>query len=279
MIFKKSVIVFGIAGIASFIIGGCGLGANFSNDPAVSVENTTTVPGEKTRDPEEKGAEKTSVAETEKKEDVKTKEVQSDEDKSVQETGSAGIKNDLSDELVRIQEEKEREKKKREEEIAKQEEENRKQIEAQQEEYNRQLEAKAAEYKAAVDEYNAEVEAYNKRMSNYYYNSNPMEMLNNVNINPGHIIYDANGDLYATCFVSNGLNKTVYNITVNYIELYDDNGNLIARDENVPIGNGGAIGAHAYNTWTFVFSGDKIVNKEADLTKSIVCRSGVRYLF
>ncbi len=35
MICKKSIIILGIAGIASFIIGGCGLGVNSLNDSTV----------------------------------------------------------------------------------------------------------------------------------------------------------------------------------------------------------------------------------------------------
>ncbi len=146
----------------------------------------------------------------------------------------------------------------------------------QEEEYNRQIE----ENKKKIEQYNAEVEAHNKRVNNYYYNpTNHIELINDVNINPGHIIYDANGDLYATCFITNGKDVPVYDINVEYIELYDANGNLIAGDGNLRIGNGGAIGGHSYNTWTFVFSGDKLKQSSADLTNTIGCKFGVAYRF
>ena len=168
----------------------------------------------------------------------------------------------------------------RAEEYNRQQEEYQRQLLEKQEEYNRQIEAQREENKKKIEQYNAEVEAYNKRINNYYYNpDNHIELINDVNINPGYIIYDSNGDLYATCFISNGKNSAVYDILVDYIELYDTSGNLIARDDNVRIGNGGAIGGHSYNTWTFVFSGDKVKQSSADLTKTIGCKFGVGYRF
>ena len=64
-------------------------------------------------------------------------------------------------------------------------------------------------------------------------------------------------------------NKRMSNVYSN-----DSAGNLIASDENVAIGNGRGLGPHAYDMWTFVFSGDKVKIKDADLTNGLRWENG-----
>ena len=190
--------------------------------------------------------------------------------------------NELTADIEAIEEEAQRlarEQQEKVDEYNRQQDEYKKKLKEEQEEQKRQIEAQKEEYRKKVEEYNAEVDAYNKRINNYYYNTNPVELINDVNVSPGYVIYDSNGDLYASCYILNGRNSVVYDIVANYIELYDGNGNLIARDENVRIGNGGAIGGHSNNTWTFVFSGDKVKQSSADLTGVIVCKYSLAYRF
>lgn len=280
----------GVAGALSLILGGCSLigtgGNSFENDvkeerqeetkdTAVAEETKEAVAGD--------DSEKTGEAQADKEPATEAGEpAEGKEALPVTESAVGNDTNELAANIEAIEAEAQRlarEEQARVDEYNRQQEEYKKKLIEAQEEQKRQIEAQKEEYRKKVEEYNAEVDAYNKRMSNYYYNTNPMELINDVNINPGHIIYDSNGDLYATCYISNGKNSTVYDIVANYIELYDGNGNIIARDENVRIGNGGAIGGHSYNTWTFVFSGDKVKQSSADLTGVILCKFGVAYRF
>ena len=290
---KMILTIAGIAGALTLTLSGCGLIGIGGGASGSDVKEETT-----------KAITETSVADTSKEaasendNDKKEEETQKSEDKA-SEAGEAADENEASPEAVtgdsvsgdtnepaahleELKAEADRiakEEQARVDEYNRQQEEYKKQLAEQQEEYNRQIEAQREENRKKIEQYNAEIEAYNKRMNNYYYNTNHTELINDVNINPGHIIYDSNGDLYATCYISNGKNTPVYDILVDYIELYGNDGNLIARDENVRIGNGGAIGGHMYNTWTFVFSGDKVKQSAADLTKTIGCKLGVAYRF
>ena len=99
------------------------------------------------------------------------------------------------------------------------------------------------ENKRKLDEYNAKVAAHNARVNNYHRSDVVAESFGTVNLSPAYVIYGDDGALYALMYVYNGLERPAYNIVADYIELYDLNGNLIARDENIGIGGGGAIGA------------------------------------
>ena len=257
----------GITGALALTLSGCGFigtGTNsLGNDvkeESLEVKTEDPATGEPKETIADEGSDKNVTHEVTESDSEAGEGAKENEVLQTSEEANADAANELNANLEKIEAEAQmlaREQQEKVDEYNRQQEEYKRQLEAKQEEQKRQIEAQKEEYRKKVEEYNAEVDAYNKRMNNYYYNTNPVELINDVNVSPGYVIYDSNGDLYASCYILNGRNSVVYDIVANYIELYDGNGNLIARDENVRIGNGGAIGGHSNNTWTFVFSGDK----------------------
>ena len=272
---------------------GCGFGAfgGAVSDTAVETTEESTENEDK-KDSKEETTEASVVraGEPEENVDLKTSEAPVKENETVEikepEEQSVQLAAQEAEEL-RIQQEERaqieaalKEEQKRAEAAMKEEQER---IEAaaieaarrQQEEINRINE----ENKRKLDEYNAKVAAHNARVNNYHRSDVVAESFGTVNLSPAYVIYGDDGALYALMYVYNGLERPAYNIVADYIELYDLNGNLIARDENIGIGGGGAIGAKDYATWMFVFSGDKLKMKDADLTKGLIYKSGANCAF
>ena len=261
---------------------GCGFGAfgGAGSDTAVETTEESTENEDK-KDSKEETTEASVVraGEPEENVDLKTSEAPVKENETVEikepEEQSVQLAAQEAEEL-RIQQEERaqieaalKEEQKRAEAAA---------IEAarrQQEEINRINE----ENKRKLDEYNAKVAAHNARVNNYHRSDVVAESFGTVNLSPAYVIYGDDGALYALMYVYNGLERPAYNIVADYIELYDLNGNLIARDENIGIGGDGAIGAKDYATWMFVFSGDKLKMKDADLTKGLIYKSGTNCAF
>ncbi len=260
--------------MSAFAIGltGCGDFAVQENKGTAETEAVLYETTEKTEAPSEANEENATKVSLEKTEEKNTQDANLEEIKK-QEERRKQLEAQEAENLRIQQEERARIEAAQKEAQAKAEAAAKEAAQKQQEEISRRNE----EYKRKLEEYNAKVEAYNAKVSNYYHSDTPVELLNSVNLSPAHVIYGDDGALYALMYVYNGFGKPVYNIGANYIELYDVNGNLIARDENIGIGEGGALGAHSYATWTFVFSGDKLKIKDADLTKGLFYKSGTAY--
>lgn len=98
--------------------------------------------------------------------------------------------------------------------------------------------------------------------------------LNDVSIKPRYIYWE-DGKLYAECFVTNGFDKPVYNITVN---------NLALANMEVDIASaafGGmqvTIQPYSYVVWTFVFAEDCIITPYADL-HVLKCQADTTYSY
>lgn len=111
--------------------------------------------------------------------------------------------------------------------------------------------------------------------NNVFFNeANYVYDLNAVSIKPRYIYWE-DGKLYAECFVTNGFDKPVYNITVN---------NLTFANMEVDIASaafGGmqvTIQPYSYVVWTFVFGEDCITTPYADLSV-LKCQSDTTYSY
>ena len=104
--------------------------------------------------------------------------------------------------------------------------------------------------------------------------ANFQELPNSINICPFHIWYE-NGSVIADCYVINGYNHAVYNVNVRGLSLRANNSQLFADANFGVINNGGAIGAHSYIRWRFIFSGNCVLRKDASLTGGIDCKYNI----
>ncbi|MBQ6428163.1 MAG: SLAP domain-containing protein [Oscillospiraceae bacterium] len=100
---------------------------------------------------------------------------------------------------------------------------------------------------------------------NYFLNKNNFAPdLNNVSVKPGYVRYE-NGKLVADCFVINGLNAIVHDITVESLSFCDANDRVIASASFGEL-QGVALGPNQYIVWTFSFGPETIENFSADLS-------------
>lgn len=98
--------------------------------------------------------------------------------------------------------------------------------------------------------------------TNIFINEQPMFNENCVNISPSRVYYDGDS-LVLDAYVTNGLNRTVYNIEVDNITLSNESG-VIASDK-FSVMKGASIGPHQYIKWTFTFPAASIKKQNADL--------------
>ena len=85
-----------------------------------------------------------------------------------------------------------------------------------------------------------------------------------VSVKPGYVHYE-NGELVAECYVINGLNKTVYDVSVNDLSFTDRENNLIAAAGFGRL-EGLVLAPNQYVIWTFCFGADTVANPSADLS-------------
>jgi len=98
--------------------------------------------------------------------------------------------------------------------------------------------------------------------TNIFSNGQPMFNENCLNINPDRVYYEGDS-LVLDAYVTNGFNRTVYNIEVDNITLSNESG-VIASDK-FGVMKGASIGPHQYIKWTFKFPAASIKKQNADL--------------
>ncbi|AGX41938.1 SLAP domain-containing protein [Clostridium saccharobutylicum] len=98
--------------------------------------------------------------------------------------------------------------------------------------------------------------------ANIFMSEQPIFLENCVNISPGRVYYEGDS-LVLDAYVTNGLNRTVYDIGVDNITLSNESG-VIASDE-FSVMKGASIGPHQYIKWTFTFPAASIKKQNADL--------------
>lgn len=98
----------------------------------------------------------------------------------------------------------------------------------------------------------------------------------NIVVRPRHMYWE-DGMLVAECFISNGLNATVYNLEMESLIFENDDGRF--ADGSFGLLEGASIAPHSYITWTFRFSGDAVEAEDADLTGRIHHEFSVSYSY
>lgn len=121
---------------------------------------------------------------------------------------------------------------------------------------------------AAVQEAAAQTVAQETVQQNtnvFYAEGNYNFAQNQIQIFPGLVYYDGEGNLIAECYVTSGYNTPAYNIEVPYLGFADGNGNLIA-EASFGYMNVECIGSYSGIVYTFTFGSDCVVNPNADLS-------------
>lgn len=106
-----------------------------------------------------------------------------------------------------------------------------------------------------------------KRPKNSYYNSKNYKCTNynRIVIKPKYVRYSGN-EIIAECYIVNGFNCTVKNISVKSFKLYDSKKKVICSAEFGKLSKV-KIDAYGHIDWRFVFRADCVKNKKASLKK------------
>lgn len=108
-------------------------------------------------------------------------------------------------------------------------------------------------------------------VENVFYNPNNTAYdMNALSIKPGRVYYE--GDtLVAECFVINGFNHNVFNISVTELSFANEDGAIASAS----FGDlqGLTLAPYTYAVWTFTFGPDCIERQGADLTGILNCNA------
>ena len=99
-------------------------------------------------------------------------------------------------------------------------------------------------------------------INEFFNESNFAEDIGAVSVKPRYVHWE-DGVLVAECFVINGLDKAVYNITVDSLAFGNKEGSIAAAGFGVL--EGLTIAPHSYVVWTFYFGTDCVTAPNADL--------------
>ena len=103
---------------------------------------------------------------------------------------------------------------------------------------------------------------------NEYINyENNLITANQVTVRPRHVYWNGS-ELVAESFIVNGYSFSVWNIDVDYLEVYSGN-EMIARGEFGIVGGGGTLESRTHGINTFHFSGSDILKPGADLSNIV----------